>query len=184
MIIKIDNGQIARMKAAIENTGRSLRKELAIATNQTANKSKSIIAKQIGKGMETPQKNIKKTIEVTRKAKDSDITATVEVNKDKRLNLKDFGARQTKGGVSYKTSRGKGTKKIQKAFIVPRYEGKVYARQGKARGPIRQLRGPSPWGVFVVGKKIGPSTVEIEAELKKNIDRRIRFIALKASGTI
>ncbi len=58
MTVTIDPRQIAAMKAAIEGTGRRLRSELAIACNQTANKSKSLIAKEIGKELATPQKNI------------------------------------------------------------------------------------------------------------------------------
>ena len=64
------------------------------------------------------------------------------------------------------------------------WRGNAFIRVGKTRLPIRKLLGPSPWGVFVVGKKIGPSAQQIEAELKKQIDRRIRFILLKQSGAI
>ena len=185
MRISIAASDIARLKKAIEDTGRSLRKELVIATNYTAGESKKIIAKQIYQEINATQANIKKVIEITRRAKEGDISATVEVNKDKRLNLSAFAARQTKKGVSYKVSRGtKGKTKVGNAFIVPKYGGRVYVRQGTTRRPIRQLRGPSFWGVFVVGKKQGPSVKETEAELKKQIDRRIRFIELKASGAI
>lgn len=191
MRITIDPGQIAAMKKAIEDTGRSLRKELAVACNATAAKGKSIIAKQIGKELATPQKNIRATISQSKKAKDTDISATLEVRKDRRISLKEFGARQTKAGVSYKISKSKGRKTVPGAFQGPkpgsinvRTKGNVFKRVGKSRLPIVKLMGPSSWGVFVVGKKQGPSVPEIEAELKKQIDRRIRFIALKASGTI
>lgn len=191
MRVTIDPGQIAAMKAAIENTGRNLRKELAVACNATASKGKSLIAKQIGKELATPQKNIRATISQSKKAKDSDISATLEVRKDRRISLKEFGARQTKKGVSYKISKTRGRKSIPGSFQGPRpglinvrTKGNVFKRVGKARLPIVKLYGPSSWGVFVVGKKQGPSVTEIEAELKKQIDRRIRFIALKASGTI
>lgn len=191
MRITIDPSQIARMKKAIEYTGRSLRKELAVACNATAAKGKSIIAKQISKELATPQKNIRATISQSRKAKDSDISATLEVRKDRRISLKEFGARQTKTGVSYKISKTRGRKSIPGAFQGPRpglinvkTKGNVFKRVGKARLPIVKLYGPSSWGVFVVGKKQGPSVTEIEAELKKQIDRRIRFIELKASGAI
>jgi hypothetical protein len=191
MIVTIDPGQISAMKKAIENTGRTLRKELAVACNATAAKSKSIIAKQIGNELAVPQKIIKTTISQSKKANESNITATVEVRKDRRISLKEFGARQTKAGVSYKISKTRGRKSIPGAFQGPRpgrinvkTKGNVFKRVGKSRLPIVKLYGPSSWGVFVVGKKQGPSVTEIEAELKKQIDRRIRFIALKASGAI
>jgi len=189
--ISIDPSQIARMKKSIEDTGRNLRKELAVACNATASKGKSIIAKQISKELATPQKNIRATISQSRKAKDTDISATLEVRKDRRISLKEFGARQTKTGVSYKISTSRGRKSIPGAFQGPKpglinvkTKGNVFKRAGKARLPIVKLYGPSTWGVFVVGKKQGPSVTEIEAELKKQIDRRIRFIELKASGAI
>lgn len=191
MRISIDPSQIARMKKAIDDTGRSLRKELSVACNATASKGKSIIAKQIAKELATPQKNIRATISQSKKAKDSDISATLEVRKDRRISLKEFGARQTKTGVSYKISKSRGRKSIPGAFQGPRpgrinvkTKGNVFKRVGKARLPIVKLYGPSTWGVFIVGKKQGPSVDEIEAELKKQIDRRIRFIGLKASGAI
>ncbi len=191
MIVTADNAQIARMKAAIENTGRKLRKELAVAVNATAAKSKSIIAKQIGKELAVAQKDIKTTIRQSRRAGELDISATVEVKKEKRLGLNKFGARQTKKGVSYKVSKSRGRSFIEGAFQGPKpglmkasWRGNVFKRAGKSRLPIVKLKGPSTWGVFVVGKKIGPSTAETEQELKKQVDRRIRFLLLKQAGTI
>lgn len=191
MIVRIDSSQIARMKAAIENTGRQLRKELAIAVNATAAKSKSIIAKEIGKELAVAQKDIKTTISQSRRAGELDISATVEVKKEKRLGLNKFGARQTKKGVSYKVSKSKGRSFIPGAFQGPKpglmkasWKGNAFKRVGKSRKPIVKLKGPSTWGVFVVGKKIGPSTAETETELKKQVDRRIRFLLLKQAGTI
>jgi len=191
MIVTIDNAQIARMKAAIENTGKQLRKELAVAVNATAAKSKSIIAKQIGKELAVAQKDIKTTISQSRRAGELDISATVEVKKEKRLGLNKFGARQTKTGVSARISKSKGRSVIPGGFMGPKpgvtavkLRGNAFKRVGKARKPIVKLKGPSTWGVFVVGQKIGPSTAETEQELKKQVDRRIRFLLLKQAGTI
>lgn len=184
MIVKIDDNQIRQMKAAIENTGRKLRKELQVAVNATAKRSKAIIAKQIGKELVIAQKNIKKVIKVSRSATTLNLQATVEVDKEKRLNLKDYKARQVRAGVSFKVSKSKGTFLSPGAFMSNRFGGKVYVRQGKERGPLNQRRGLSPWGVFTSGKKIGPSTEETQAELKKQVDRRIRFLQLKQAGTI
>jgi hypothetical protein len=188
MIVKIDSAQITRMKAAIEGTARKLRTELAIAVNQTAAKGKRIIAKEIGNELATAQKNIAKEISTGRKANAVDITSTVEVKKTSRIPLREFGARQTKKGVSFRVSKSKGRKTVAGAFQVPRpglmnakWRGRVFKRLGKSRLPITQLMGPSAWGVFVVGKKIGPSSEQVEAELKKNIDRRIKFIMFEFS---
>lgn len=171
------------MKATIEKTGKKLKKELSIAVNATAKRSKSIIAKQVANELAVSQKDIKTTISQSRRASESDISATVEVKKEKRLGLNKFGARQIKKGVSYKVSKSKGRSFIQGAFQGPKpglmkasWKGNVFKRVGKARKPIIKLKGPSVWGVFVAGKKIGPSISEIEAELKKQIGERIRFL--------
>lgn len=191
MLINIDSSQIARMKAAIDGTGRKLRKELAVAVNATGNRCKAIIAKQIGKELAVAQKEIKTTIRQTRRAGELDISATIEVKKEARLGLNKFGARQTQKGVSYKVSKSRGRSFIQGAFQGPRpglmkasWKGNVFKRVGKSRLPIQKLHGPSVWGVFVVGDKIGPSTAETVQELKKQVDRRIRFLVLKSSGAI
>ena len=185
MRITIDPSHIARMKKAIEDTGRSLRKELVIATNATAKKTQANIAKQLATTLNLKQKTAKRGVKITRTASGEDISATVEVNKDKRFNLTAFnGTKQTPLGVQYKTMRKKNRKIAKGSFEVARWGGRTFKRVGKERGPIRNLRGPSQWGVFVVGKMMQPTVAETEAELKKQIDRRIRFIGLKASGAI
>lgn len=183
MRVTIDPSQIARMKAVIENTGRNLRKELVIACNQTARKTQGVIAKQLAAKLNLKQKVSKRGVRVTRTASGQDISATVEVNKDKRFNLTAFiGTKQAATGVSYKTMR-KGSRKVAKgSFEVAKWGGRTFKRVGKKRTPIRSLKGPSQWGVFVVGKMVQPTVQEAEAELKKNIDKRIRTIQRKASG--
>lgn len=191
MIVKIDDNQIRQMKAAIENTGRKLRRELKTAVNATASRCKSIVAKQIGSELAVPQKVIKGTIKQTRKPNEVDISAVIEVLKGDRIPLREFGARQTKKGVSYRVSKTRGRKLAEGAFQGPRpglmkssWRGRAFKRVGKSRLPITQLYGPSPWGVFVVGDKIGPTVEQTQAELKKQVDRRIRFLQLKQAGTI
>lgn len=58
-----------------------------------------------------------------------------------RLPLSEYKPRQTKKGVTARIYN----KRILHAgaFIVPRYGGKAYRRQGKARFPLEQIRGPS-----------------------------------------
>ena len=184
LTVKIDASQISRMKAAIQDTGRNLRKELVIAVNQTAKQTKSAVAKELSKELNLKQKVVARAVKIGRTATGQDITSEVEVNKEKRFNLTSFGAQEVASGVQYKTLKSKPKKIAKSAFQIDRWGGKTFVRVGKARGPLRNLKGPSPWGIFVVGKKIGPSADQAEAALKKNIDKRIRFLLLKKSGTI
>lgn len=191
MIVTIDNASIQRVKQAIEGTGRKLRGELSVAVNKTAGKAKSIIAKQIGSELATPQKNIRTVIRQGKRANEFEISTSVEVRKEQRISLREFGARQTRKGTSYRVSKSRGRSFIAGAFQGPKpglmkasWRGHVFKRVGKARLPIVKLMGPSAWGVFVVGKRIGPSTQQTQTELLKQINERIRFLGLKKSGTI
>ena len=184
MRVTIDPRQIAGLKAAIENTGRSLRKELLIAVRSTAKKSEALIAKRLSKDLNLKQKVVKRAVRISATPSIMDLSATVEVRKDKRFNLTSFGAKENKQGVAYQTLKGGARKTAKGAFQIDRWGGRTFKRVGKQRGPLRNLRGPSPWGRFVVGGLMGPSAEETEAELKKQIDRRIRFIRLKSSGDI
>jgi hypothetical protein len=184
MIVKIDDSQIRRMKAAIEGTGRKLRKELAVACNATAARCKNIVAKNIGKELAISQKVIKTAVSVGRKANEANISTHVDVAKDGRINVGYFGARQTKTGVSYRVSKTAGRVSAPGAFVIRKYDGKVYKRKGKQRFPITGIYGPSPWGVHVKGKKSVVSAAETQVVLKGQVERRIRFLLLKQSGTI
>lgn len=184
MIVKIADSQIAGLKNAIQDTGRSLRKELLIAVRSTAKKTQADIARKLSKDLNLKQKVVKKAVRVSSDASVLDLTAEVEVKKDKRFNLTSFGAKQNKQGVTYKTLKSGAKKTAKGAFQIDRWGGRTFKRVGKERGPLQNLRGPSPWGRFVVGKLIGPTAEQTEVELKKQIDRRIRFIVLKSSGGI
>ena len=58
----------------------------------------------------------------------------------------------------------------------------VYKREGKKRLPIQKLHGPSPWGITVKNKldKLIAGR-DVEPELIKQIDRRIRAVNFKKS---
>lgn len=184
LTVVISDAQINAFKAAIKNTGKSLRKELAVACNLTAKRCKNIVAKNISKELALPQKAIKLSITIGRSASELNINTDVDVKKDGRVNLGYFGARQTKQGVSYRVSKTSGRSFAAGAFRIARYNGKVYKRKGKERFPLKGLYGPSPWGVHVVGKTVFISAKETEKELLNQVNRRLRFLQLKQAGTI
>jgi hypothetical protein len=120
--------------------------------------------------------------------------AEVTIHGAFRLPLKHFAARQTKKGVTY-TMQGK-RKLVASAFIVDSIGGHVFARHGakiamskgryigKMKQPIKKLYGPSPLVAALKNKIRRPLQKEANAELRKQIERRIRFIKLKNSGAI
>jgi hypothetical protein len=161
---------------------KKLKRETATAINATARKTVNLLAKEIGKELATPQKEIKRKITVSDKAKPQKLAATVKQRPTSRLSLKRFSARQTSKGVSYKISKSDGRKTILGAFIPPRLGNHVYRRRTDARLPIDKLEGPSPWGVTVkkrLDKLIAKR--DVKPELIKQINRRIRAVNFKKS---
>lgn len=184
MNITVKQSSLDSLKAAIEGTTRKIKSELRIAINATATKSKSILNKEIRSELALPAKAVNSLIGIKRKASGDDISATVEVKKSKRPRITQFSHRQTKKGVSAKVSKSRPRTVIASAFKVNRWGGQVVLRKTKARGPLRTPRGPSPFGVLTKGKKLEPSLKQTEAELIKQVQRRIRFITLKKTGAI
>ena len=187
----IDNAQTLRLERALGEKAKRLPIELKIAVNATAKKTKPAISKEVRKELAAPAKAVNQTISIQSKATNTEASAKVLVKKTRRIPLRDFGARQNKRGVSYRISKSQGRKTIYGAFQGPKpgvmktsWKGNVFQRVGKSRLPIVKLYGPSPWGV-VVKKKLKPVVQkDAKKELRKQIERRIRFQNLKRSGAI
>jgi hypothetical protein len=189
----VDAYKVRQLQSVVGGSEKKLSQQLKIAVNATSKKTVGSMAKQVATELATAQKNIKQTIAITKKAEAGQKipTAVVTQKTTRRIPLRDFGARQTKSGASYKVSKTKGRKTIAGAFQGPKpgvmkasWRGRVFKRVGKARLPIVQLFGPSPWGVFKNKKLKSPTVKESRKELRRQIDRRLRFLKLKKSGAI
>lgn len=172
---------------------KKIKRQLIIAVNATSRKTKGTIAKQIATELATAQKNIKKTSTIRKKAGKADRipTAIITQKQTSRIPLRDFRARQTKAGVTYKVSKKKGRKVAPGAFQGPTpkrmkasWRGRVFKRVGQSRLPIVQLMGPSPWGVFQKQKLKRPTVKVSRIELANQIRKRIRYLRLKQAGEI
>lgn len=184
-IIQMDATQVI---TALGNVSENLTKELRIISSKTAKKSKSLIAKQVTTELAVKQKIVRGLITTKKVGKTG---AEVEFRKSRRIRLRDFGARQTRKGVSYRISKTGGRKVIHGAFQGPapgrmniRWKGRVKKRVGKSRMPIQELFGPSPWGVFKKKNMNPPTKKQIDAELLKQSRERLRYKALKKIGAI
>ena len=176
-------GKLDELAKAVGTDGpKKLRRETATAINATAKRTINMLSKEIGKELATPQKAIKTTIKVASKASQNKLGATVRQRPTSRVSLKEFSARQTKKGVSYRISKTKGRKTVPGSFIVGKLGNHVYKRKGNASLPITKLKGPSPWGVTVKNKLDElVAQRDVEPELLKQIDRRIRAVNFKRS---
>lgn len=184
-IVRMEAGDLIK---GLENVTDNLTKQFGIVVGKVGRRAESITAKDVTKELAVKQKTVKKEI---RRKKKSKTSVEVELSKSARIPLRDFGARQTRKGVSYRISKTSGRKVVHGAFQGPKpgikhgkWNGRVFKRVGKSRLPIVQLRGPSPWGVVVHKNRLPSITAQVNDELKKQIAERIRYLKLKKSGAI
>lgn len=189
--ISVDMDQMVRLRKLLNQNDKRVSREVAIAINATSKTVASDIAKEVTKELATPQKTVKEQVRKGSRATAEKLGTTVTLRKSARLALRNFGARQNKKGVTYKISKTKGRKLIPSAFQGPRpgavkvsWRGNVFIRAGKERLPIVKLSGPSPWGVFVKGGRDPVVRRDARKELRKQIEKRLRYLKLKQEGTI
>lgn len=182
--IGIDESQLNRLRDEIRGLKATLEREVATAINATSRSVMKDVNKEIRSELLTTKKAVDKALKIKGRARPGELSVTVVVRKVNRIPLRDFKARQTKAGVSYQISRSEGRESIKSAFIVKKLGGHVFIRGEKTRKPIYQRLGPSPWGVFVKRDQEKVVIVRGNAELRKQIERRIRFRILERQGKL
>lgn len=189
--IEVSKRQISKLKKAIEGTKVKLGKEIAIAVRLTANKTKTIVNRNVRKELAVKASDINKLISVSVRKDERRPSATITLKKTARLSLRAFSPRHTKKGVTYRISKSEGRKTAIGAFmgpkpgkLAPKLNGGVFKRVGKKRTPITKLHGASAWGAFKGRKMKLPTKRESKTELKKQIERRINYRVLKKNGAI
>ena len=189
--IEINAKQIKQLREAAGKAKKQFPKELAGAINQVSQKTKVKIGRDIRQVVEMKTAEAKKPISIKAKATVAHLSATVSLKKTARLGLRHFGARQTNKGVSYRISKSSGRGFVAGAFQGPKpgvmkmsWKGNAFKRVGESRLPIVQLKGVSAYGAYAKNELSGPQVKEIEAELAKQMDRRIKLNVLRASGLV
>lgn len=183
--------QIKKLRKLLNDNASKIKKEIATAINATAKMGQREVSKVVRQELAAPKKTVDKTISISRKANARQLGATVKLSKTRRISLREFGPKQNARGVAFKISKTKGRQFVAGAFQGPKpgvmkvsWRGNAFIRAGKSRLPIVKLKGPSPWGVMVKKKLEKPTGEAIQAELRKQIDRRIRLLMLRASGQV
>lgn len=182
--VTIPGDALKKLEKAVSESGKKLPQEVATVLNAVAKKTRSKMSKDIRKHITASAAGVNKVIRSPRKASKQHLGTSVELEATKRLPLKEFKARQTKKGVSYKIDPTQGPKLIPSAFTVAKFGNHVFVREGKERLPINKKYGVSPWGVFVKRKMREPTVSDTQAELAKQLNARIKYNVLKASGAI
>ena len=185
-MIGIETKGVKELQRALGDQAKRLPRELATAVNATAKATRRQMAKEVTKELAAPVKTVASTLSQPKKASASTLSAAVRLSKTKRISLKEFGARQTKAGVSAKISKSRGRTTIPGGFQGPKpgvmkvsWRGNAFKRVGKSRLPIVKLQGPSPWGVYVKRGATKASKDFAAAELEKQIQRRVRAVMVR-----
>jgi hypothetical protein len=189
--IEIDAKQLKALQKAVERSGKKFAKELAGAINAVSKKTKLQIGRDIRATVAIPKAEAEKPLSIRGTATEQNLSATVTLKKTKRLGLRHFGARQDKRGVSYKIDKQGGRKRVQGAFQGPRpgvqkmsWKGNAFKRVGASRLPIVMLKGVSAYGAYAKNELSGPQVEAINAELTKQMERRIKLNILRAEGLV
>lgn len=189
--IQIDQSQVARLEAAVRSAGKKIATELAGAINAVSKKSKLEMGRDIRETVAMKKEEAERPLSIRAKATAGSLQAIVSLKKTPRLGLRHFGARQDKRGVSYRISKKGGRSRVNGAFMGPNpkaikisWRGNAFKRVGKSRLPIVQIKGVSAFGAYAKNELSGPQVIETQAELHKQIERRINLNVLRASGLV
>jgi len=188
--------QLRQTYAKVKNTETMVKRAIVRAVNRTAKHAKRQVVDSISAKVAIKKKDIRRYVDVTKRAKTKSQYAEVTLSKTKRIQLIYFGARQVKKGVTYRIQKQGKRKLVQGAFIMTRGKSRlagsegedfrmVTRRAGKKRYPIAgPLRGPSAWGVYVIGGMKKLTKREMRARLKKELKEEVRTAVLRVNKVI
>ena len=191
MAIEINAEQLKRLSHAAIGAKKSLTKELAAAINAVSKKTKLEMGREIRATVNLKKDEAEKPLSIRAAASPQSLQAVVSLKKTPRLGLRHFGARQDKRGVSFKISKRGGRGRVDGAFMGPKpgavktsWRGNAFKRVGSGRLPIIQIKGVSAFGAYVKNNLAGPQVEAVNAELTKQIERRINLNVLRANGLV
>jgi len=138
-----------KLEKELNDTSKKLKIAGVRALNKTATQSRNLAQKNIRKTINLKASRIKKILKVSRASKTKTISA-VRAGYQPIPVIFYNGVRQTRKGVSVRMRKDKPRKLFKGAFIATMPSGHtgVYRRKGKARFPLKEIRGPSPQAVF------------------------------------
>ena len=205
--ISAKNDSLNRVKEMMISIGANVRKELAVAVNNTVGDAKKASAKELGKIFPVPNKTLKKLVGQKRRANERRVEAVMALREGYPFPLKFFKPKQGASGVTVrmdKRIKGKKGETLYKgAFQGPRpgvmkrtWKGNVFARQGEKRRmtkgryagqmrqPIVKLFGPSP-AQAIQDTQLDKLIVAVAGkQLSVQVAERLRFLILKSQGKL
>lgn len=168
----------------VGNDPKQYRRHLAAAVNRASKKLRTLISDRVRKKVHLRKATVDRRIIFRNINSGQQVGVDVIVQESSRISLKEFRARQTKRGVSYKVSKERPRGFIKSGFgpKIARLGHHVFARAGKDRFPIIKRFGISPWGVVVKGGIEQEAVAAARRFLDEQVSDRIRFLQLKQTG--
>lgn len=175
--------RLKKIYSKLDETQKRVKKAIDGAVRGTVVATRNYMAKSIAERVYITEESMKgskgnksKYFENKYKKGVSNVIGTLTLRKTYRFQLIHFGAMQDAEGVSYTIERGGERKFIKSAFITrANNQRMVTKRKGKKRLPIvGPLRGPSPWGVFVINNLHEQTRRFARMRLRKSLLRQIK----------
>lgn len=152
------------------------RRAVSRALNKTAANVRTAASSSIRRRRALSAKVVRDAMAI-RRASPAKLVSSLVVT-GKPIPLRDYKARQTKKGVTAQVSPGKRkliSHRGNRAFIVQKIGGHVFAREGKERLPIKKLFGPSLPSTFVQEEVRTAWTATAREALPKRLAEEVRF---------
>lgn len=146
--VKLDLSGINQLK---RQTDAKVRRAAARAINRSAESVKTDVVRRMRTHRGLNASTIREALAI-RRANATSLLAEV-IASGKPIPLRDYGARQTRKGVTVRVNPTRGRKLVvkhgNKAFEIQKFGKHVFVRQGKQRTPIKKLFGPSIPATFL-----------------------------------
>jgi hypothetical protein len=193
----IDKGDLRELSSRLGGMQKKIDAALKRPLNRTADKARSLIAKEITERINIKRKDLlgsgKKGRGLIYRSSIKGNSVVVTLPYEKRPQLMVFGAKQTARGVTYKIKKGGKQSLIRGGFIITSNNARFVtkrngepkrksSRTGRMISPVvGPLRGASAWGVYVknnLGKQI---RFELSGYLKKEVRAAINNVIRRQS---
>jgi hypothetical protein len=164
------------LKTVGELSSGPFRRAAVRALNKTAGNVRVAASTAIRQRRALSAKVVRQAMAIKKATKDHLVSGLVVTGRP--IPLKEYAARQTKRGVTVRVSPGKRmlvTHAGNRAFLVAKIGGHVFARQGKPRLPIKKLFGPSLPSTFVQDEVRRAWTAAAHDALPKRMAEEVRF---------
>jgi hypothetical protein len=183
-VVTFDASQVLKN---VGNLPGAHRRAISRGLNKTAANVRTAASVAIRAKRSLSASTVRKALAI-KQANPNHLVATLSVT-GRPIPLKEYKANQTKRGVTVKVTPGKPKlvgHRGNRAFIIAKIGGHVFAREGKGRLPVKKLYGPSLPATFLQEEVRRAWTTAAQDALPKRLSEEIKFefakLAAKRAG--